>query len=81
MEDFSSLLLTGFSWKEILKCHVSGCFKINCEQRIKMFKKGVYVIFRNNERKIKSPFMNYADFQITLMLQEWGTKFRVYLHE
>ena len=32
-----------------------------------MPKKGKYVKFKNFERKIKSPFMIYADFQLILV--------------
>ena len=32
---------------------------------IKMPKKGEYVKFKNFERKMKSPFMIYADYSIT----------------
>ena len=37
------------------------------KQRIKMLKKGEYVRFKNCERKIKSPFMIYADFESILV--------------
>ena len=37
-----------------------------------MPKKGEYVKFRSFERKIKSPFMIYADFEITLVPQDNG---------
>ena len=36
---------------------------INGKQTIKMPKKGEYVKFKSLERKIKSPFMIYADFE------------------
>ena len=42
---------------EVLKCHVKDCFKINGEQKIKMPKNGEYVKFKNDDRKVKSPFM------------------------
>ena len=42
------------------------CFKINDKQRMKMPEKCDYVKFRNFERKIKSSFMFYADFEIIL---------------
>ena len=50
---FSSYSLQGFSAKEI---------KINDQQMIKIPKKDEYVKFRNYERKIKSPFIDYTDF-------------------
>ena len=37
--------------------HVSDCFKINGKQIIQMLQESEYVKFKNNERKIKSPFM------------------------
>ena len=37
-----------------------------------MPKKGEYVKFKSFERKIKSPFMIYADFEITLVPQDNG---------
>ena len=52
-----------FSIKKILKCHVKDCFEINGKQMIKMPKNDEYVRFKNYERKIKSPFMIYADFE------------------
>ena len=59
---FCSYCLQAFSTKEISKRHVKDCFKINGKQRIIMPKKDEYVKFKNYERKIKSPFMIYADF-------------------
>ena len=47
----------------ILKRHIKDCFKINGKQIIIMPKKGEYVNFNNLYRKIKSPFMIYADFE------------------
>ena len=40
---------------------------IPLKQRIKMPKKGQYVRFKNYERKIKSPFIIYADFESILV--------------
>ena len=36
---FSCYCLQGFSTKDILKCHIHDCFKINGKQMIKMPKK------------------------------------------
>ena len=55
------------STEEILKCHIKDCFKINGKQRIKMPKKGEYVKLKNFERRIKSPFVIYANFQTILV--------------
>ena len=40
---------------------------IALKQTIKMPKKGQYVRFKNYERKIKSPFIIYADFESILV--------------
>ena len=37
-----------------------------------MAKKGEYVRFKNYERKIKSPFIIYADFESILMAEDNG---------
>ena len=37
-----------------------------------MPKKGEYVKFKNFERKIKSPFMIYADFESILVAEDNG---------
>ena len=67
IKHFYCYCLQAFSTEEKLECHVEDCFKIktNGEQRIKMPKKGEYVRFKNCERKIRSPFMIYADFEIS----------------
>ena len=60
---FCRYYLHAFITEEILKCHIKDRFKINGKQTIKMPKKGEYFKFKNFERKIKSPFMFYADFE------------------
>ena len=55
------------STEEILKSHIKDCFKINSKQRIIKLKKGEYVKFIIFERKIKSPFIIYADFESILV--------------
>ena len=45
------------------KDHVKDCFTINCKQRIEIPKKGEYVRFKYYDRKIKWPFMIYANFE------------------
>ena len=52
-----------FIIEEILKRHIKDCYKINGKQRITVPKKGEHVKFENYERKIKSPFLIYADFE------------------
>ena len=39
---------------------------------VKMRKNSKYVSFKNYERKIKSPFMIYADFESILVLEDYG---------
>ena len=53
---------TSFLTKEISKHHVKDCLKISSEQRIKIPIKG--------ERKIKSSFFIYADFESILVLED-----------
>ena len=61
-----------FVTEEILKRHIKDWFKINGKQTIKMSKKGEYVKFKNFERKIKSPFIIYADFESILQPEDNG---------
>ena len=56
--------------EEMLKRHVKDCFKVNGKQMIKMPKKGEYGRFNHYERKIKSPFIIYADFECILVLED-----------
>ena len=58
--------LQAFSTKEILKHHIRDYFKTNGKQRIIMTKNGEYVKFKNYERKIKSPFIIYVNFESIL---------------
>ena len=58
--------------EEKLKCHIKDCFKVNGKQTIKMPKKGEYMKFKNFGRKIKSPFMLYADFERFLLTEDNG---------
>ena len=59
--------LQAFSTEEILKRQMKDCFKINDNQRTIMTKEGEYVKFKHNERKIKSLFIIYADFESILI--------------
>ena len=65
-KDFRYYCLHAFITKEIFKCHIKDCFKINCKQMIKIPKKGEYVKSKYFERNTKSPFMNYANFESIL---------------
>ena len=69
---FCRYCLHAFITGEILKRHIKDCFKINGKQMIKMPKKGTCVKFKNFERKIKSPFMIYADFGSILVPEDNG---------
>ena len=52
----------------MLKHHIKDFFKIDGKQRIIMPKKDEYLKFINYERKIKSPFLIYADFSVLSIL-------------
>ena len=68
-KDFCCYCLHAFVTEEILKRHIKDYFKINGKEPIKMSRKGEYVIFKNFERKIKSPFIIYADFESFLVTE------------
>ena len=67
---FCCSYLQTFKTEEISKRHSKDCFKINGKQRIIMLQKGEYAKFRNYERKIKSPFIIYADFESILVPED-----------
>ena len=69
---FCCYYLQPFKTAEKLKCHIKDCFKINGKQTIKMAKKGECIKFKNFERKIKTPFMIYVDFQSILVPEDNG---------
>ena len=71
--------LHAFVTEEILKRHIKDCFRINGKQTIKMPKKGEHVKFKDFERKIKSPFMIYADFESILVLKIMESKIQMSL--
>ena len=60
---FCCYCLHAFITEEILKCHINDYFKTTCKQIIIISKKREYVKFKNYERKVKSPFITYTDFQ------------------
>ena len=64
---FRRYCLQAFSAKQMLKCIVNKCSKINGKQRVKMAKKWEYVKFKNCDRIIESPFIIYADFETILL--------------
>ena len=69
---FCGYCLHAFITEEILKIHITDCFKINGKQTIKMPKKGKYVKLKDFKRKIKSLFMIYADFESILVPEDNG---------
>ena len=69
---FYRYCLHTFITEEILKRHIKDCFKINGKQRIIITEKSEYVKLKNFERKTKSPFMIYADFEIILVPEDNG---------
>ena len=71
---FCRYYLQAFRIAEKLKCHIKDYFKINHKQTIKMPKKGEYIKFKNFRRKIKSPFMIYANFESVLVLEHNESK-------
>ena len=60
---FCRYYLQAFSTEEKLRYRIKDCFKINAKQNIIMPKKVEYIKFENHERKIKSSFIIYADFE------------------
>ena len=75
---FCYYCLQAFSPEEILKSHIKDCFEINGKQTIMVSKKGEYIKFKNFERKIKPPFMIYADFEniLVLTLEPYTNKYQ-----
>ena len=69
---FCHYCLQAFRAAEKLKCHIKDCFQINGKQTINMSKKSEYIKFKNFERKSKSPFMIYADFESILEPEDNG---------
>ena len=62
--------LQAFITEEILKRLIKDCFKIHGKQRVTMPKKVEYVKFKIYERKIKSSFTIYADFESILVPED-----------
>ena len=76
---FCCYSLQAFSTEEILKRHIKDCFKIDGKQGIKMPKNGEYLKLKNFERKIKAPFMTYADFENILVPEKMESKIQMSL--
>ena len=58
---FFHYCLHAFSTEEISKSHNKDCFKINNKQRVIVLKIDEFVKLKSFERKIKSPFIIYAN--------------------
>ena len=61
-----------FSTEEISKRHIKDCFKTNGMQMVIIPKNDKYVKFKNYERKIKSLFIIYIDFESILVPEDNG---------
>ena len=55
-----------------IKHHIKDCYKINGKQGIIMPEKSKYIKFKNHDRKVKSLFIIYADFESILMSEYNG---------
>ena len=75
---FCCYCLQAFSPEEILKGHIKDCFEINGKQTIIVPKKCEYIKFKNFGRKIRAPFMIYADFEniLVLTLESYTNKYQ-----
>ena len=67
---FCRYCLQAFSTDEKLKRHFKDWFLVNNKQRIIIHKKHEDVKFKNHDRKIKSPFITYADFESILVPED-----------
>ena len=72
-------ILHAFITEKMLKRHIKDFFKTNGKQTVIMPKKGEYVKFKHFERKMRSPFMIYADFKSTLVPEGNGRKIQMSL--
>ena len=73
-KSFCRYCLHAFITEEIVKRHIKDCFKINGKQTVNIPKKGRYVKFKHFEKnkKIKSLFMLYPDFESILVSEDNG---------
>ena len=55
-----------------IRVNIKDCFVINGKQAIKMPKKVECVKLKNFEKKTKSPFMTYVNFQSILVPEDNG---------
>ena len=63
VKQFCLCCLRTFNTAKIIKSHIKDCFKINGKQRLIMPTNDEFVKFENYERKIKLPFVIYADLK------------------
>ena len=73
-ENICHYCLLPFSTEEVLKRHIKDCFNINGKKKIIIPRKCKYVRFKIYERKIKSPFIIYADFESILVPEDTGNQ-------
>ena len=59
-----------FITEDISNHHIKDCFKTIGKQAFMMPLKGGYVKFKNFERKIKLPFMIFANFESILVPED-----------
>ena len=69
-ENIFVVIVYTLSLQKTLKLHIKDCFKSNSKQTIKVTKRGEYVKFKDFERKIKSLFLSYADFESILVPED-----------
>ena len=67
---FCPYCVHAFITKEVVKRHIKDCFKINGKQTVKINEKIEHVKFKNFERKLKSLFIIYTDFESILVLED-----------
>ena len=64
--------MQAFRTAEKWKCHIKDCFEIIDKQTINIPKRREYLKFKNFGRKIKLPFMIYADFESIIVPEDNG---------
>ena len=69
---FVAIVCRLLAQKKKIKSFVKNYFKINGKQMINMLKNSEYIRLKNCERKIKSSFVIYSDFEIILVQEDHG---------
>ena len=67
---FCPYCVHAFITKDVVKRHIKDCFKINGKQTVNINEKSEHVKFKNFERKLKSSFIIYTDFESILVLED-----------